>query len=76
MKTDTLLLFGVGAYLLYQYAHHPPSPPMQPPGSSGGGGGGGVDPGSNAVWTGIRWLHCSDPDADPTMCAQLAANPT
>jgi hypothetical protein len=67
MKTETLLLFGVGAYLLYQYVHHPPSPPMQPPG--------GVDSGSTSVWTGIRWINCSDPNADPVMCAQMSASP-
>ena len=73
-------LLLIGAYLVYQYIHHPPSPAMQPPGGPGGGplgvpvsnpGAGGVDSGSSSVWTGVTWINCSSPGANPTMCAQL-----
>lgn len=75
MKPGTLLLLGIGAYFLYQYMHHPPSPSMLPPTTGGGGGLPGSGSASDSIWTGIRWINCSDPGADPTMCAQLA-NPT
>jgi hypothetical protein len=71
-----LLLLGIGAYLLYQYVYRPTSPSMLPPGGgTTGGASGSGSSGSNSVWTGVTWIHCNDPNADPVLCAQMA-NPT
>lgn len=72
MKTENLLLFGLGAFLLYKFINRPifsgtgvfqPYPPQSV---------NAVPPTGTTINSPISWVSCDSPNADPVMCSIMS----